>query len=67
LIEDFETPFGMELLASVHWVEASRPPAERSPEAALRAVHAWNDRKAARMRQAHVSAAWQRLRSHGWL
>lgn len=67
LIEGFETPFGMELLASVHWVESERPPADRSPEAALRDVHAWSERKATRMRQAHVSAAWTRLRDHGWL
>lgn len=67
LIEAFETPFGMELLASVHWVEASRPADERSPDTALRDVHAWNERKASRMRQAHVTAAWERLRSHGWL
>lgn len=67
LIEEFETPFGMELLASVHWVEASQSPELRSPEAALRAVHAWSERKAKRMRQAHVSAAWDRLRAHGWL
>lgn len=67
LIEGFETPFGMELLASVHWVEQDRTPAERSPATALRAVHAWSERKAARMRQAHVAAAWTRLREHGWL
>lgn len=67
LIEGFETPFGMELLASVHWVEQDQTPAERSPATALRAVHAWSERKAARMRQAHVSAAWTRLREHGWL
>lgn len=67
LIEEFETPFGMELLASVHWVEASQPPEQRSPETALQAVHAWSARKAARMRQAHVTAAWERLRAHGWM
>lgn len=67
LIEAFETPFGMELLASVHWVEVSRPPEERSPESALRDVHAWSERKRERMRHAHVSAAWERLRAQAWL
>ena len=44
LIEGFETPYGMELLSSVHWV-ARRADQVRSAEDAVRAVHCWNDRK----------------------
>ncbi|MGA2181863.1 MAG: macro domain-containing protein [Bryobacteraceae bacterium] len=43
LIHGFETPFGMELLATVHWV-CSREGA-KSVEEAIQTTHAWNDRK----------------------
>jgi O-acetyl-ADP-ribose deacetylase (regulator of RNase III) len=64
LIEGFETPFGMELLATVHWV-ASREDASTVVDAE-RAVYAWNDRK--RMfAPEHIRVAWDALESHGWL
>ncbi len=65
LIEGFETPFGMELLSTVHWV-VSREGAD-SPQAALAAIHNWNARKARLMTLAHVQAAWERLHDKGWL
>lgn len=68
LIEGFETPFGMELLATVHWVATrEKPEAAGKPEAALAAVRAWSTRKAELMRPEHVEAAWRRLRQLGWL
>lgn len=68
LIEGFETPFGMELLATVHWVATRETPeAASTPEAALAAVRAWSTRKAELMRPEHVEAAWQRLHQLGWL
>lgn len=68
LIEGFETPFGMELLATVHWV-ATREDTEaaRNPEAALTAVRAWSTRKAELMRPEQVTAAWKRLKDLGWI
>ena len=45
LIDGFETPYGMELLASVHWVATKGEPPARSAEAAVDAVLAWNERK----------------------
>ncbi len=66
LIEGFETPFGMELLATVHWV-ATREGAARNPDEALAAVQAWSTRKANLMRPEHVSAAWHRLKELGWI
>jgi len=68
LIEGFETPFGMELLASVHWVAMHEDSeARRSPEMAVRAVQAWTDRKAQLMKPAQITAAWNRLREHDWI
>ncbi len=43
LVEGFETPFGLELLATVHWV-ASRESATSAEDAAAK-VYEWNARK----------------------
>lgn len=66
LIEGFQTPYGMELLATVHWVVTHEPNAH-SLDQAISAVHAWNERKAKIMHPAHVRAAWNRLEAQGWL
>lgn len=68
LIEGFETPLGMELLATVHWVaKREGPEAARNPVAALADVQAWSTRKAQLMRPEQVSAAWRRLKDFGWI
>ncbi len=64
LVEGFETPFGMELLATVHWV-ATRE-GVKSPEAATLAVHAWNTRKQ-QFSARQIRLAWNVLVSKGWL
>jgi len=66
VIDGFETPFGMELLATVHWV-ATRAPRATTLEQAVRAVHAWNPRKRELMKPGHIAAAWRRLEDQGWL
>ena len=67
LILGFETSFGMELLATVHWVVTREcEPGARDPIKAYEKVKAWNTRKAALMSKEHVAAAWQRLQDHGW-
>lgn len=65
LIEGFQSPYGMELLATVHWV-AKRNGASTSEQAVV-AVRAWNERKKALMTPRHVEAAWNRLEQAGWL
>ena len=59
LISGFETPYGMELLATVHWV-ASREGA-RNPADAVRYVHAWNERKKELFPPRHIELAWNVL------
>jgi O-acetyl-ADP-ribose deacetylase (regulator of RNase III) len=67
LIVGFETSFGMELLATVHWVVTRECSADaRDPIEAYEKVKAWNTRKAALMNKEHVAIAWQRLQDHGW-
>ena len=65
LIEGFQSPYGMELLATVHWA-ADREHAQ-SVDDALEVVRAWNDRKARLMQEDHIRSAWDRLVSDGWL
>lgn len=67
LIVGFETPFGMELLATVHWAVIRECNAgARGPVEAFEKVKAWNTRKAALMSKEQVTAAWQRLKNYGW-
>ena len=65
LIDGFQSPYGMELLATVHWVAKHEGAATQ--EQVLAAVRAWNERKKALMVPEHVAAAWGRLAQSGWL
>lgn len=67
LIEGYETPLGMELLSTVHWVATHNEDAARSDESTLTAVRAWNTRKAATMKPEQVRTAWSHLRATGWI
>lgn len=64
LVDGFETPYGLELLTTVHWV-ATRENAN-TPEKALAHVHRWNDRKKA-FSERQVGIAFETLRAKGWL
>jgi O-acetyl-ADP-ribose deacetylase (regulator of RNase III) len=64
LIEGFETPYGMEILSTVHWV-ATRENAA-SAEDAIRLTHAWSPRKAL-FAPDHIRAAWSALNQKGWI
>jgi O-acetyl-ADP-ribose deacetylase (regulator of RNase III) len=71
LIEGFETPYGMELLATVHWVAHEPSPGHEAParlaDEAIERVHAWNPRKRKLFRPEHVKTAWGRLAAEGWI
>jgi len=64
LVEGFETPFGLELLATVHWVTTRENAA--SPEDAIAKVYAWNERKK-RFSQRQIGIAFQTLQNKEWL
>ena len=64
LIDGFETPYGMELLATVHWV-ATRQNASTVKDA-IAGVHRWNLRKK-NIQDKHIRIAWNTLEAHGWL
>ena len=64
LVEGFETPFGLELLATVHWVVKHE--SATSAEDAAAKVYAWNDRKR-RFSPRQIGIAFETLRAKGWL
>ena len=65
LIEGFETPFGMELLSSVHWVTEQENCSDLG--SVISKVHDWSERKRTTMQPAHIEAAWTRLREYNWI
>ncbi len=64
LVEGFETPFGMELLATVHWVATREGAAD--PATAVQAVYLWNERKRV-FSERQIRLAWDVLASKGWV
>ena len=64
LVEGFETPFGLELLSTVHWV-ATREGASTDEEI-VAAVHRWGERKL-RFTPEQIRITQDVLASQGWL
>lgn len=64
LIEGYQSPYGVELLATVHWV--AKYEGARDPVEAYQAIQQWNERKQMLMTQQHVQSAWNRLQNNGW-
>lgn len=64
LITGFETPYGLELLATVHWV--NHHDGATTYETALQETYAWGDRKQM-FKSQHIEIAWKTLQNKGWL
>lgn len=64
LIQGFETPYGLELLSTVHWLASNEGPA---PERILAELQIWNTRKARLIKEPHVRAAVAQLANQGWM
>lgn len=64
LVEGFESPYGLELLATVHWI-IKHEGVKQLDEVADH-VHAWNARKL-QFTARQVTIAADRLRAQGWL
>lgn len=67
LIEGFETPYGMELLSSAHWVAVHNDSPARDADSAIEQVHRWNTRKEKMFKPSHIRVAWKRLEDEGWI
>ena len=64
LVEGFESPFGLELLATVHWV-MTRQGASGLDEVVTR-TYAWNERKR-QFTPRQIGIAMDRLNTKGWV
>lgn len=67
LIEGFETPYGMELLSTVHWVVTHEPHIKGDLDAIRARVASWNERKKDLMKPRHIQKAYARLEMQGWV
>jgi O-acetyl-ADP-ribose deacetylase (regulator of RNase III) len=68
LIEGFETPYSLELLATIHWIATKEDEkAKVDVDAAITGLQNWNERKSKVFRPEHIRIAWQHLRDKGWL
>jgi O-acetyl-ADP-ribose deacetylase (regulator of RNase III) len=67
LIESFESPYGLELLATVHWVVKHENVDSKVTEDIVEAVQSWNKRKSEVMKPAHIKIALQRLQEQDWV
>ena len=64
LVDGFESPFGLELLATVHWVAAGKAEAADLDEVTEQ-TYAWNDRKKQFSRR-QIALAFGVLSEKGW-
>lgn len=64
LVEGFETPFGLELLSTVHWIV--KKGSVTSLDEVISQMYAWNDRKR-QFTHRQISLAVNVLTSHGWV
>ena len=64
LVGGFESPFGLELLATVHWVATENPKADWEEIIAL--TYQWNDRKR-QFSERQIGIAYRTLQEQGWL
>lgn len=66
LAEGFETAYGMELLATVHWIAACAPK-DATDQDITEKVAEWSPRKARMFTADHVASALRTLRGHDLL
>ncbi|MCM8612813.1 macro domain-containing protein [Accumulibacter sp.] len=65
LVDGFESPFGLELLSTVHWVMHHE--AANTREEAVARTHAWNARKQRQFSPRQIGIAVNVLTQQGWV
>ncbi len=67
LVDGFDSMYGTELLATVHWVAThGTPPATELPNVRRR-VQEWSQRKHDLFTDRHIEIAWDHLRDEQWV
>ena len=67
LIHGFETPYGVELLATLLWLSQENPEIKSDFSKAVQGFSQWNDRKKEHFRPEHIKIAWDHLQNQGWM
>lgn len=62
IIQGYETPYGLELLSTVHWLVNSKPEIKGNVQKIVEEVHNWNERKRKVFKEKHIEAAWEHLK-----
>ena len=66
LVQGYESSYGLELLASVHWV-ALHDGQRKSLGSMIAQLQSWSRRKNRMFTEDHIEAAWRHLQTEGWL
>ena len=66
LVDGFTTPYGIELLATTHYVATHNTRLAISPESAIQLIHSWNGHKR-QFTDHQITCAWKRLEDKGWI
>lgn len=61
IIEGYETPYGLELLATTDWIIKHHPDASVDVQRAVDLFRAWNERKKKVFKESHIEKAWRHL------
>lgn len=61
IIHGYETPYGLELLSTVHWVINSKPGIKDDVQKVVEEVDNWNERKRKIFKEKHIEKAWEHL------
>ena len=64
-IEGFESTYGLELLATVHWVMTHEAAAMANSDVAHEEVCRWSQRKSSLFTRPHVESAWRAVHERG--
>ncbi len=67
LIIGFESPLGMELLATVHWIVKHESISPDNKEEIIKKIQSWNKHKKNAMKPNHICIAIERLQKEKWI
>ncbi len=67
LIIGFESPLGMELLATIHWLVKHESVSADNQDEIIGKIQAWNQHKKNAMKPAHIQIAIERLKQEHWI
>lgn len=65
--DGFDTMYGMELLATVHWAATRDVDQADDVDGVVKRVQSWNSRKRDLFTERHIRIAWQHLHDERWL